>query len=654
MSLLNIQENCPTDFKLYDKEYNFGYSTYFLPIYIILCVSIILNILNIFFNINIKQKINNDFISNYVLEILTYLDIFAFIKKIYWLIQIVIFSNLKYFINYCFFCYYLSNIYISLLIFYFCILLSFLQILNNISNISKLKLYSKFKKYFFISIAYSILLLIIINLGELIGISPMLTCFISNKNNKNYISLIITVILLSILFGNIFYLIYKIFTNKNKINGNIKTTYITVIFNLIIIIIFNLPTLFLYIFSFGVKNLENEKFKLLSIISILGNFTSNIIIETEKFLRNYFSIYLLKYLYDNPEYNENLNENLIIFHDDHKYKEINELDYKEKRDLIFGIGLTLFKYRLQEPENKDLMSKDINKINVSNFNSRDNELYSELNILERINKSPLNLIVNQFAPNIFKKIRMYDEVFDEELINSILKSFCEETGYKNENENENLLVTNDELFTLKVINKENFDLLMSNSFLNYYLNHLENHPNSLICRLYGIFSIKFVNSNSIILIIIMKNILKPFLDNEKIISKFVTIKNSDINKLVEKSNEDYLKEIGIINMNLRDKENFLKIIKSDVLFLEDKNIKDYSLKIIKIVYNKVNKNSFQIKKYENNLFISNERDNENNDNYFGYIFMIIDYFKQCSFDENLSMTPLKYCESFMNYCQIIS
>jgi len=64
--------------------------------------------------------------------------------------------------------------------------------------------------------------------------------------------------------------------------------------------------------------------------------------------------------------------------------------------------------------------------------------------------------------------------------------------------------TDDSKLVIKTLKKEEFDTVFQ-KFIIFYLQHLEHHPNSLICRIYGIFSVKTSKESDPLLLIIMRN-----------------------------------------------------------------------------------------------------------------------------------------------------
>lgn len=87
------------------------------------------------------------------------------------------------------------------------------------------------------------------------------------------------------------------------------------------------------------------------------------------------------------------------------------------------------------------------------------------------------------------------------------------------------LPTGDSKIILKTLKQEEFQMIFD-KFIYFYLNYLECSPNSLICRIYGIFSVKPSESSEPLLIILMRDARGPFKN----------VKLSKINCLVYRKN----------------------------------------------------------------------------------------------------------------------
>ncbi len=72
--------------------------------------------------------------------------------------------------------------------------------------------------------------------------------------------------------------------------------------------------------------------------------------------------------------------------------------------------------------------------------------------------------------------------------------------------------TEDLRFAMKTINREEFNTLMHRLLPKYYV-HVQEHPQSLLARILGVFSVRASHMNKIY-VVVMKNLLgkdKPFI-----------------------------------------------------------------------------------------------------------------------------------------------
>lgn len=136
---------------------------------------------------------------------------------------------------------------------------------------------------------------------------------------------------------------------------------------------------------------------------------------------------------------------------------------------------------------------------------------SGCNILSHILSSideELDIEVTEFAPKVFKKIRSLDGLTEQILIESlnplnntkILRSQGKGACF--------FLSTDDSKIILKTLKQEEFVYIFEH-FLYFYLHYLETNPDSLICRIYGIYSIRQSYDSDPVLIMLMRDARGP-------------------------------------------------------------------------------------------------------------------------------------------------
>jgi 1-phosphatidylinositol-4-phosphate 5-kinase len=70
--------------------------------------------------------------------------------------------------------------------------------------------------------------------------------------------------------------------------------------------------------------------------------------------------------------------------------------------------------------------------------------------------------------------------------------------------------TDDSQIIIKTLKSEEMDLLLDANFLSYYLRHLEDNPNSLVCRIYGVYNVITDYYNQPIFIMLLRDARGPF------------------------------------------------------------------------------------------------------------------------------------------------
>ncbi len=114
----------------------------------------------------------------------------------------------------------------------------------------------------------------------------------------------------------------------------------------------------------------------------------------------------------------------------------------------------------------------------------------------------------EYAPKVFKKIRHNEGITEDEIIESlnpvnntsIIKSQGKSNAF--------FIATDDSKLILKTLKKEEFENIF-NKFLLFYLHYIENNPDSLMCRIYGIYSVKAQIDAEPITIIVMRDARGP-------------------------------------------------------------------------------------------------------------------------------------------------
>ncbi|EGR32427.1 phosphatidylinositol-4-phosphate 5-kinase family protein, putative, partial [Ichthyophthirius multifiliis] len=201
-----------------------------------------------------------------------------------------------------------------------------------------------------------------------------------------------------------------------------------------------------------------------------------------------------------------------------------------------------------------------------------------------------------YAPNVFQKIRALYNITDDEYLKSIgpdqlfsslvkgdFNSFTQLTSTGKSGSF--FYYTADGKFTLKTINRTEFNHLKQ--ILKNYYEHLQNNKNTLIIKFFGLHKIKLRMKKSmneqIVCFVIMGNVFHT----RKYINEKFDLKGSKYGRITKqsllKSKGITFKDLDFINksrkLNVKNNQyvEFMNIIKKDAQFFEENNIIDYSL-----------------------------------------------------------------------------
>lgn len=669
----------------------------------------------------------------------------------FWLLFVSIFNSIESLHKNCQICFSFSIITIFLQwfdwIFFACCLYNLLYVIKN--PIGEMDVKKRLIVYIIISLTFSGSYLIMVLFSQIQGISPMLTCFIKNTFNDPskeiplYISLILPFIYISICF---LLLSQIIRSRKLVISIELKEASIKLLIISILYTIFYFPTFLLYITTINSIIKRNSFNSWLSYYCSLSGMFMNLIFGISRTLERYcpfgikdiFDIEDKKVSYGKFDYifQENINnistdpsdedeancevdyDGIVITSDKNrltpnsgetdltnnkKKTQLYKLSQKKMtiiesfmRDLFIGITLSLFKSQAESPiVKREFSLKVIQENKERKFNSLepglDEVYYRQYNLYEYFEKTPMQVIIIEHSPMIFKQIRKIDNLSENELTDSLLKSNVKglSTG-KGGKSGALFISTLNENYILKTMIEEDYSSVMSNSFLTYYILHFENNIDSLICKFYGIYSIKSDENSNPFKIILMRNAKGPF---KKYIRKCFDLKGSTMNRKTNtkfkgkssffdvKKDINFNNEIGQMNLVDYEKERFLKAIHEDVNFLVDLELMDYSLFLMQI---KMNDSEYEslvsdeaFDKYKKYLFKSKGliKDEEEvyeedfllkRENVY-YVVMVIDFLQQFTinkqFEKNFkgifqkgiasSAPPMEYSIRFLEYCHKI-
>jgi len=236
---------------------------------------------------------------------------------------------------------------------------------------------------------------------------------------------------------------------------------------------------------------------------------------------------------------------------------------------------------IKDPEKWNLIDQGVKK----NKNTEFHETIQENGLIIREDIS-----VKELAPKIFSIIRNRENITNEQIKQSLSPELNRDMVFKaGEGQGKSgsfFFFSHDRKFIIKTMNEDEYSTFQ-NIFRGYY-EHINKHPDSLIARIYGVFTVNKEKLQPVHLILMGNTVnlngngknlklmfdLKGSLVNreskmEKNHKPSSTLK--DINLLEIKKNENILK------FNLADSQSIINTIRKDVPVLKEGNIMDYSL-----------------------------------------------------------------------------
>ena len=610
----------------------------------------------IFQHLRIKRKKKKNRRKISMRKLYQILPFFDCITSIYWIISSFYFETAKDIKMHSRFCSILSNFYLVCFTFQFvminCILIHFRKInLNPMQGI--LKPNRNVFIYIIISLAIGLLIGLLGIKSNLIGRSPMNTCFINtDKNGFNGLFFLIPIIFILIAIIQIIIDLCcrgMFITDKGIRKIHKKNSLYVFIF-----CVLHIPMLVLLLHTSiqekGGLEIPDEIFKLYSfcislftsmiplMISLIRYFQGLTKIECindllknnriskmrkTRTLSNSYSINLKK------DTNKN-NVNLSLENDPYEWLE-NHIMECFMRDILIGV-VTGLKKSKQYGDDIIILGEGKNSMDYEKYNINF-KTFKELELNDdSISESEyLSIKVINYAPKSFAYLRQVEKINIDEMIESFLPKNNRKGLKRSQGKSGSFFIsTDDNKYMIKSLKSDEIDLIR-NGFLNKYIKHIDETKNkSLLCRLYGMYNIIFPQGDET-LIIVMRNVIGDLKDNTliKFDLKGSTYKRKadyDINTL----NDNVMKDLNFneIEKNIKiDKESINQlrnIISQDSIFLSKSELMDYSLFLIKISLNKEemkdifgenmkqNQNKDLNNLYSNEMSLENNASNKNN------------------------------------------
>ena len=618
-------------------------------VYGIRAVSIIGFLLNFIFLIfqflRIKRKKKKNHRKNSMRKLFQILPLFDCITSIYWIISSFKFPKAIHIRDNINFCAGLAFLYIVCFTFQLvminCILIHFRKInLNPMEGI--LKPHKNVIIYIIISLVAGLIVGKIFFSFDVVGRSPMNTCFINTSMNERYgLFFLINIFLIIVAIAQI--IIDLCCRGMFITDKGIRKIYKKNSLYVFIFCVLHIPMLILYLQTSIQKDLLEMSDHTYQIYSFTISFFTSMIPLIIGLLRYFQGLTRLDCISDllknnsvsKMRYTRTLSNNirikkdLSLENDPYEWLESHVMECF-MRDILIGVATGLKRSKsfgneilMENPgDSMDYEQYDINFKTLEEFELKD----------ETINESDyLKIKVTNYAPKSFAYLRNLENINIDEMIESFLPKNNKQGLSKSQGKSGSFFIsTDDNKYMIKSLKSDEIDLIR-NGFLKKYIGHIEETKNqSLLCRLYGMFNITLAQNDEI-LIIVMRNVIGELKDNTviKFDLKGSTYKRkedfdaNDINNKVMKDlNFNEIEQNIMISKQRID--HLRNIISLDSKFLSESELMDYSLFLVKLTLNKEEAEEIfgqNIKKDQESavkqLFssqFSNESQNQNIDN----------------------------------------
>jgi len=593
----------------------FGSESGAIAIKVVSIIGFVLNfIFLIFQHLKIKRKKKNNRRKNSMRRLFQILPLFDCITSAYWIISSFYFTQARDIKNNPQFCSGLSTFYLVCFTFQFVminfILIHFRKInMNPMEGILKPSM--NLLIYIIVSLVTGVIFGFVGIFFNLIGRSPMNTCFINTeKNDKNGLFFLIPILF-------IFFAIIQIIidlccremfiTDKGirKIHKK-NSTYV------FIFCILHIPMIILFLQTIiqekGGVEIPDEIFKVYAFCISIFTCMIPLIIGLIRYFQGLTKIECISDILRNSRVSKikktatlnsnnrkkssiNSNVNCSMDGDPYEWLESHAMEYF-MRDIFLGIACGLNSSKqygdiISIEEVGDSMEIEkyvINKKNFESYNINDDSVAES---------DYLCVKVINYAPKSFAYLRQMEHINIDEMVESFLPKNNTHGLKKSQGKSGSFFIsTDDNKYMIKSLKSDEIDLIR-NGFLKKYIHHIEETNNqSLLCRLYGMFNIILAQGDEILLIV-MRNVIGDLKDNTVIkfdlkgstYKRKADLETTDLNNGVMKdlNFNEIEKNIMISQGSINKLRN---IISSDSKFLSKSELMDYSLFLVKITLNK--------------------------------------------------------------------
>ena len=474
------------------------------------------------------------------------------------------------------------------------------MILNPIKFILKPKIFF----YVFISGSIALLFTIISIILDIIGISPMITCFLTLDINKTFKKIFVGIIIFVIypLFNLIFFSVEAFIIIRNPSyrtdleNRRIfKNHSIYTLINHIITIL--MSSLYIIYWKKG-DDVRNKKtswyFYLVTLIICFNPLCTGII---RLYKTGVFKI-ISKYFCSKS--NNELSGSLLNKENENELN-IEKFEMGAVKKFVMNIYISVCyclekanKQQYSECKIDQSVCNETNEYTISK--SEMNDDYSMIKLSKDIlvkNRENFTISCVEYAPKIFSYLRKLDLVKEEEIINSLLPMNNKNGIQDSEGKGGSFFLNSDDNeYSLKTITFDEAELIRG-LLLCRMAEYLSSNKESIIGRIYGVYKISMKTGlikEDEIYFILMKNVIGSF--NENLICKY-DLKGSSLNRKVNLGEfvtnvmkDNNFKDIEqVLLLNKQNAQKLLTVASEDANFFCGVKVMDYSLLVAKISLN---------------------------------------------------------------------
>ena len=560
-----------------------------------------------------KNKKSNESNLSSIEKILCVISVTETCISICWLINSFSMSDTEKSIEHCDSCRVLGNFELFFYIFDWMILSSTLYQIKKmlINPLETLKTEKYIIRYIIFCAFFGIIMVILGYFADIESVSPMLTCFIDvvgwdyaddEKVLKTIFYILFFCIPISILFFGIF-LVYQIIKlpqyKNNKKNRKFFKSYLHYIITYIILALLLISV---YILDYFIDQEVPKKG-----MKIYINFVTHLscatplIVGTIRLVKTTLVKKFLLFCFCNKKRRNNnidysKNDESEIFqrddrstNNDYQFVEFEQdLICKEFKKIFIGISYILDKSkkmeeeeeekeRVEEKNEENIINKDntINKKNSINIEDsfkgekEINNVYKidkneilkdfDLNINEDIfvlDQEEVNIEAIEYFPKFFKNIRKAENLEEEQIAKYFQPKNVRPDLFMKTNDSNYYINSTNKQFILKSINLEQIEFYKNNLKERKINEYLENHPDSIINRVYGLYYLK-IDDTKDYYIALMENIYETidqlFFSNNNNNLKSDECENIILDNSSNKTNNDIEKQMYFNENEINEK-----------------------------------------------------------------------------------------------------